>query len=67
MQGTGWAQEGEVGDQHRSPCGGAGRVWKGENGEGGKGKKLLERKSQDHVVLKKTWGGKEIKEREVER
>ena len=38
------------------------------SGEGGKRKKkLLERNSQDDVVLKKTWGGKEVKEREVER
>ena len=44
------------------------RVGKGEDGEGGKRKKkLLERNSQDDMVLKKTWGGKEVEEREVER
>lgn len=66
-----------AGDRLGSGAGGGGpaqeplrrcwRVWKGEDGEGCKGKKLLERNSQDHVVLKKTWGGKEVKEREVDR
>lgn len=59
---------GEAGDQQRNPWGSTVRVGKGEDGEGGKRKKkLLERNSQDDVVLKKTWGGKEVKEREVER
>ena len=44
------------------------RVRKGEDGEGGKRKiKLLEGSSQDDVVLKKTWSGKEVEEREIER
>ena len=59
---------GEAGDQQRNPWGSTVRVGKGEDGEGGKRKKkLLERNSQDDVVLKKTWGRKEVKEREVER